>query len=166
MLRMPQNFCAGMLIFVTLAAAQWKLEASGQTRATVRSISCADFQGVPRDAKCTQLSVLENRRARSGRRIALSVVVLPAQGKNAGAIFELSGGPGQSAIDDIPFVSRQFQPLRQAHDLVFVAQRGTQYSNQLQCPLYARSCGLLPRALPECCAAQVPRRVSKARRSQ
>ncbi|MBV9973278.1 MAG: alpha/beta fold hydrolase [Candidatus Eremiobacteraeota bacterium] len=100
-------------------------------------IPCATMRGIPPDAKCAQLRVFENRSKRAGRWLAITLVVLPAHERNAGAIFDLSGGPGQSAIEDAPFVSRRFAPLRKSHDLVLVAQRGTRYSHQLQCDLFA-----------------------------
>ncbi|MBV9402239.1 MAG: hypothetical protein JO018_00765, partial [Candidatus Eremiobacteraeota bacterium] len=100
-------------------------------------IPCATMRGIPSDAKCAQLSVFENRSKRAGRQLAITIVVLPAHERNAGAIFDLSGGPGQSAIEDAPFVSRRFAPLRKSHDLVLVAQRGTRYSHQLQCDLFS-----------------------------
>jgi len=98
--------------------------------------ACSGVQGVPRDARCATLSVFENRVARTGRRIDLGVVILPAQHKNAGAILPIGGGPGQSVIALIPYFTQAFKPLRTNHDLVFVDQRGTRHSNQLQCPLY------------------------------
>jgi len=99
--------------------------------------SCASVKAAPADAKCADLSVFENRATRSGRRINIGVVVLPAKEHNTNAIFAISGGPGQSAIDDIPqYTIGPMAPLRRSHDIIFAAQRGTAHSNQLQCPLY------------------------------
>ena len=110
--------------------------ARAESTAALHYRSCAGVQGAPHDAKCASLRVFETREKHAGRQITISIVVLPAKERNVSAVFELSGGPGQSAIDDVPFISQQFQGLRRSHDLVFVAQRGTRYSHQLQCPLY------------------------------
>ena len=54
-------------------------------------------QGVD-TARCGRLDVFENRESKSGRRIALRIVVLPAKETPLpDPVFVLSGGPGQAA---------------------------------------------------------------------
>lgn len=87
--------------------------------------------------RCGELSVPENRATSSGRRIALRVVVLPRTGRAPGreAVFYLSGGPGQSAVDGAASVAGELARLRPTRDIVLVDQRGTGASNPLRCEL-------------------------------
>ena len=87
-------------------------------------------------ARCGKLAVYENRAAKSGRVIALNIVVLPAQSSEPTAepVFYLAGGPGQGAAriasaGEDPIM----RELRRERDLVFVDTRGTGESNGLQC---------------------------------
>ncbi|HYN06366.1 MAG TPA: alpha/beta fold hydrolase [Vicinamibacterales bacterium] len=88
------------------------------------------------DARCGSLTVFEDRAARTGRTIALNIVVLPARGgtPERDPIFYLAGGPGQAAttLATRPLVDSS---LHERRDLVFVDQRGTGASNPLECEL-------------------------------
>jgi pimeloyl-ACP methyl ester carboxylesterase len=87
-------------------------------------------------ARCGRYEVYEDRSARSGRRISLNVVVVPALGAAPAAdpVFWLEGGPGGAAVQSAAVVSgRYLRALRQDRDLVFVDQRGTGKSNPLDC---------------------------------
>ncbi len=94
--------------------------------------------GVPSVARCGTLLVFEDRERRSGRRIALRVVVVPAIAAKPepDPLFFLAGGPGQAATELIASVAPVFQRVRERRDLVFVDQRGTGASNPLDCELY------------------------------
>jgi pimeloyl-ACP methyl ester carboxylesterase len=98
--------------------------------------ACADFTVA--SARCSTVTVLENRTTGTGRSIALRVAVLPAAGTSHAPdpIFVLAGGPGQAATS----LARNPAALRVAHgdrrDLVFVDQRGTGGSNPIQCDFY------------------------------
>jgi len=78
--------------------------------------------------------VFEDREAMTGRKIALDIIVAPATGDDPAPdpIFTFAGGPGAAATDwagslgDLAFV-------REARDIVLVAQRGTGQSNGLFC---------------------------------
>lgn len=88
------------------------------------------------EALCGKYEVYENRQLRTGRKIALNIMLLPATTEKAehDPFFALAGGPGQSAIETFPpagFVSQ----IRQHRDVVLVDQRGTGKSNPLQCSL-------------------------------
>src|SRR5215210_3221642 len=86
---------------------------------------------------CGQLPVWENREARSGRKIDLQVVVIPATSPSPvpDPLFYLAGGPGESAIREAPYFPQVFARLRRDRDLVFVDQRGTGKSGVLACEL-------------------------------
>lgn len=95
-------------------------------------------EGVKEKVLCGKLSVFENRQLKSGRRIALKIVVFPATGENklADPIFYIAGGPGSSAIEEAPYVAGDFRKIRERRDLVFVDQRGTGGSNPLNCEFF------------------------------
>jgi pimeloyl-ACP methyl ester carboxylesterase len=88
----------------------------------------------PKDyALCGQYEVFENRAAKSGRKIKLNLLVLPALSAKPAPdpIFYLAGGPGGAATSyvDAPFMLR----MHQTHDVVLLDQRGTGQSNPLRC---------------------------------
>ena len=85
---------------------------------------------------CGKYVVYENRALKSGRTIALNIMVLPALSeKPAGdPWFPLGGGPGQSAVTAYPAAGFTTS-VRQQRDVVLVDQRGTGGSNPLPCNL-------------------------------
>lgn len=84
-------------------------------------------------ALCGTYQVWENRAAKSGRKISLKVVVLPALSSHPkpDPIFFLAGGPGQAATDLAGGLAGD--PLRRNRDLVYVDQRGTGGPDRLTC---------------------------------
>jgi pimeloyl-ACP methyl ester carboxylesterase len=87
-------------------------------------------------ALCGTYEVWEDRKAETGRKIGLNVVVLPARGANRAGdpVFWLEGGPGAAATDSArDEAGGLFRAVRETRDLVFVDQRGTGGSNGLQC---------------------------------
>jgi pimeloyl-ACP methyl ester carboxylesterase len=88
------------------------------------------------EALCGSYEVFENREARSGRKIALKIVVLPATGPERAPdpVFSLAGGPGEAATPEAGQLVRT--PLRAKRDLVFIDTRGTGGSNPLSCKLW------------------------------
>ncbi len=87
-------------------------------------------------AFCGSYEVFENRVARSGRKIRLKIVVLPAKGANRAPdpVFFLEGGPGAGATMDAAELSTD--PVRARRDIVLVDVRGTGGSNPLSCPIW------------------------------
>ncbi len=87
------------------------------------------------DALCAVHQVWENRAAKSGRRIGLKVVVLPALAAHPkpDPIFFFGGGPGEAIASEGGFFADN--PLRQDRDFVFVNQRGTADPDKLACEL-------------------------------
>lgn len=103
-----------------------------QPRMTLHACDAAGISG----AQCGTLDVYENRSTRSGRKIGLNVVVIPALGASHSPdpVFWFEGGPGGAATQAVGPVSQQyFKGLREDRDLVFVDQRGTGQSNPLKC---------------------------------
>jgi pimeloyl-ACP methyl ester carboxylesterase len=81
------------------------------------------------------MSVFENRATRTGRRIDLAIVVLPALRGDAmpDPVFFLAGGPGQAAAQMADTVKQIFGRLERDRDIVLVDQRGTGKSHPLDC---------------------------------
>src|SRR5436305_10764280 len=75
------------------------------------------------DALCGLHQVWENRAAKSGRKIRLKVVVLPALAATPkpDPVFFFGGGPGEAIATEAGFFAGN--ELRRDRDLVFVDQR-------------------------------------------
>ncbi len=119
---------AGVALLVGAAVIGWR--GANAAQAGVTPCSVPEFSG---RVLCGSLAVRES--AASGRTIRIAYLVIPAGRRNAGAVFEVGGGPGQSAIDlaDAFLKDRVLVELHTDHDLVFVDQRGTGRSRPLQC---------------------------------
>jgi len=91
--------------------------------------------GVDNAVQCAKLEVFENRELKTGRKIALNIVVLPASAriKEPDPIFLFAGGPGQAATDLVPTAKMILGTLNTKRDIVFIDQRGTGKSNLLTC---------------------------------
>ena len=92
-----------------------------------------------KEALCGKYEVFENRATRSGRKIALNVMMLPASAatREPDPVFYLEGGPGGAAVATGKAGGRRpfFDLLRKRRDVVFVDQRGTGESNRLACEM-------------------------------
>jgi len=95
---------------------------------------CSAAEG-PADGYCGKLDVWEDRQAKSGRKIALEILVLPAlkQESARDPLFILAGGPGQGAAALADLLQEEFRPIESGRDIVLVDQRGTGKSNPLDC---------------------------------
>ena len=94
--------------------------------------------GVDAPALCGKYEVFENRKTKSGRKIGLNIVVLPALDSEPASdpVFWLHGGPGAAATQTVPAARQGFlRLLREHRDLIFVDQRGTGESNGLRCDI-------------------------------
>jgi pimeloyl-ACP methyl ester carboxylesterase len=89
----------------------------------------------PTDAYCGTMPVFENREAKVGRKIDLTIVVLPALSRDAkpDPVFFLAGGPGQGAAQLARGVRDIFRRVQADRDIVLVDQRGTGKSHPLDC---------------------------------
>jgi pimeloyl-ACP methyl ester carboxylesterase len=101
-------------------------EVAGAARNTKDKVLCATHQ------------VFENRLAGSGRKINLKIVVYPAleANKDPDPFLYIPGGPGASATQDAPYIVQANPQIRRTRDMVFVDQRGTGGSHDLDCIFY------------------------------
>ncbi len=102
-------------------------------------LSPCRIPGVAQPARCGALEVPENPNRSDGRRLPISVAVIPA---TAGPVLPdpivvLMGGPGEDAISAAALFADQFAPLRHDRDLLLIDQRGTGRSGALRCDLYS-----------------------------
>ncbi|HTG34496.1 MAG TPA: alpha/beta fold hydrolase [Thermoanaerobaculia bacterium] len=86
-------------------------------------------------ARCGLYEVWENRAAKSGRKIRLKVVLLPARSSTpkSDPVFIFGGGPGEAIAAEAGYFADH--PLRRDRDLLFVDQRGTGEPDKLACEL-------------------------------
>ena len=86
-------------------------------------------------AFCGQFSVFENRPAKTGRRIALKIVVAPdlKRDPRPDPLFIFVGGPGGGAAKLAEYRLPMFQRFQLDRDIVLIDQRGTGDSNPLNC---------------------------------
>jgi len=91
--------------------------------------------GIPAGALCGTYEVFENRASRSGRKIPLKVVVLPAQDSQRlpDPFIYFAGGPGEASIPEGLFFAQELASLRQKRDFLLVDFRGTGGSGGLFC---------------------------------
>jgi pimeloyl-ACP methyl ester carboxylesterase len=92
---------------------------------------------MPPEALCGIYEVFENRAARTGRKIPLQVVVLPATGPGRlpDPFVYFAGGPGEASVSwGMYVVGRKLPSLRQKRDVLLIDLRGTGHSGGLVCP--------------------------------
>jgi len=91
------------------------------------------LEGIEEELFCGKLTVFENRETRTGRKIDLNIVVLPAfdQKTKGEPLFDLAGGPGAASTDAASFYASEGREVRRRRDVVLVDQRGTGKSNPL-----------------------------------
>lgn len=92
--------------------------------------------GTTGDVQCGQHRVWEDRDARSGRQIDLSIIVLRATEtpRAPDPLFVLAGGPGQAPSQVAGFSNNVFAEIRRHRDVVLLDLRGTGKSHSLACP--------------------------------
>src|SRR5262245_6859814 len=111
---------------------------SGAAQKGRLALAPCDIAGITGKGRCGNYEVYENRALRTGRKIILKIVVLPATGAKRAPdpLVYLSGGPGASATGSAADLARTFSKIRERRDLVFVDQRGTGGSHPLNCAIY------------------------------
>lgn len=92
-------------------------------------------EGVSVRASCYEVEVPEDWANPSGRKIRLSVAMLPAAGINEddSALFVLAGGPGQAATHYGDIVAGELGRVGATRPIILMDQRGTGGSNGLRC---------------------------------
>lgn len=94
--------------------------------------------GIPAQARCGTYEVFENRAARTGRKIPLRIVVIPAApaadtGRLPDPITYFAGGPGEASIQAGLLKAQELGLLGGKRDLLLVDLRGTGMSGGLFC---------------------------------
>jgi pimeloyl-ACP methyl ester carboxylesterase len=100
------------------------------------ALTPCQIDGVAGDTKCGSHRVWEDRDAKMGRQIDLSIIVLSALERDRlpDPFFMLAGGPGDAPSFNARFFSRVFHDIRRKRDIVLVDLRGTGKSSPLLCP--------------------------------
>ena len=101
-------------------------------------LSDCQLPGSSIKAKCGTYEVFENRAKKSGRKISLKIVVLPAttDKRDPDPFVYFAGGPGSAATDDASGIAQAFPQILAHRDMLFVDQRGTGGSHPLDCKFY------------------------------
>jgi len=88
---------------------------------------------VGEDLRCGIHEVFENRDAKSGRKLPLRIILVPARSPQPqhAPVFYLAGGPGETNTEFVQdALGRSFH---QDHDIVLVDSRGTGEGHRLAC---------------------------------
>lgn len=129
------------VLIIAIAAAALAQEAAGQRDEFPGKglLKPMKLPGSTYEVRAGKLEVWENHRTKTGRKIALNVIVIPAKARDPikAPLFLLSGGPGVAATKsaagwltdfDLPYC------MYADRDVVLVDQRGTGESNPLIIP--------------------------------
>jgi len=113
-----------------------KLHAKSSSPVNSLSIKRCAVDGLA--ARCGTLVVPEDRLTGKGRTITVQFVVFPATGPHRAPdpVVYFAGGPGGSAVAEIPSELPDLLSLNLQRDLVFIEQRGTGQSSPLTCPAF------------------------------
>jgi pimeloyl-ACP methyl ester carboxylesterase len=119
------------------AAPPWRMMGSIQLHA-------CNLPDYGQDALCWNYEVFEDRKARSGLKIALTIIVLPAltQKTAPDPVFFLTGGPGMGASMMTMFDGGPWKALRRERDVIYSDQHGTGDSNPLRCDLIGNTANI------------------------
>lgn len=118
----------------------WPGTAAGSEERPTLALAACPLPGIPGEVACGSLSVYEDRKRRTGRKIDLRVVVLRATRSPAAPdpVFFLAGGPGSAATEEATGLAAALAAIRERRDIVLVDQRGTGASHPLNCDLFGK----------------------------
>lgn len=133
-----------LLLCLTISVAR------AQNAPEVQNTLIECLSGMPTDeiigqtALCGELTVPENWQAPTDRTLALHYVVLksPSPAPFPDPVIYLEGGPGASALVNVPFLAGAFAEIRRYRDVIIYDQRGTSFSTPLFCPNDVKSAPL------------------------
>jgi pimeloyl-ACP methyl ester carboxylesterase len=106
-------------------------------RTVQQKLKPCKVEGIQEEVLCGTMSVWENRTAKSGRKIDLYMVVLPALSANPAPdpVFYISGGPGYGSAGAAGGMAQFLAEIRKQRDIVLLDQRGIGKSHPLHCDL-------------------------------
>ncbi|MBZ4418066.1 alpha/beta hydrolase [Myxococcus sp. RHSTA-1-4] len=132
----------GLALLVLAACTRGGSSASGGRKL---ALAPCRLEGLASQAQCGTYEVFEDRAAKSGRKIPLRVVVVPALAAQPepDPLVLLAGGPGQAASRVQVLLA--LERIRRKRDIVLVDQRGTGDSNPLECEPHPLEAGLAAR---------------------
>ncbi|WP_084144580.1 alpha/beta hydrolase [Ferrimonas kyonanensis] len=128
-LRPPLTSTEILLGLLLIMSSLWPLYARAST------LSPCYLEGLSEQVECGVLSVPEDYHAPAATQIQLHFARIAAIKSIPGTapLLVITGGPGQSALDDAHQFERVFARIRQNRDLILIDQRGTGRSNPLLC---------------------------------
>jgi pimeloyl-ACP methyl ester carboxylesterase len=91
--------------------------------------------GVKEEVRCGVYDVFENRQSRTGRKLPLKIVLIPARQPHPdqGPVFYMAGGPGETATELAELIMEWGDADQ--HDVVLIDERGTGDGHRLDCRL-------------------------------
>ncbi|MFI9840358.1 alpha/beta fold hydrolase [Nonomuraea sp. NPDC051941] len=101
--------------------------AAGSPGSGPSSLAWAACKDASKDMRCASIEVPVDWARPSGRKIRLTVGMLPATGaeRRIGTVFAIPGGPGGSGVKDLSTAAGSFAELRNRFDVVSVEPRNT-----------------------------------------
>jgi pimeloyl-ACP methyl ester carboxylesterase len=128
------------LICLALVSAAFAGAQPGPTaakRTIYQKLQPCKIEGLEEEVLCGTMPVWENRTAKSGRKIDLYMVALPARDPNPAPdpVFYINGGPGYGSAGAATGMGKFLGEIRKQRDIVLVDQRGTGKSHPLHCDL-------------------------------
>src|SRR4030095_1957325 len=132
-----RKFAVTILAFATIgtlwaAFANFDRAAASAAASRVTLTPCR-VEGVKQELRCGIYNVFENRRSRTGRKLPLKIVLIPARQPHPdqGPVFYMAGGPGETATELASLVMEWGDA--DEHDVVLVDERGTGDGHRLDC---------------------------------
>ena len=131
-----QKYVGAVIAALALLGALWAVASGSAPKPSRRpELTPCREPRIPAEARCGTYEVFENRAARTGRKIPLRIVVLPATGPDRlpDPFVYFAGGPGDASIPEGLAMARELPSLRRKHDVLLVDLRGTGESGGLFC---------------------------------
>ena len=125
----------------------------------------APLSGETTAAWCAPFTRPENPADATGRQIHLRLALIRGSAAQPAAdlVVFITGGPGESAIDDWPAVAPALKSVLEHRDVVLLDQRGTGGSHPLACPKAAHAAEL---ASKQRATSQTPRQTPAQRQAR
>jgi pimeloyl-ACP methyl ester carboxylesterase len=132
MKRIPLTLACLCLLAPALSSAQ-----QASKRPIHQKLKPCKVEGIKEEVLCGTMPVWENRTTKSGRKIDLYMVVLPALSATPAPdpVFYLSGGPGYGSAGAAAGMAEFLSEVRKQRDIVLLDQRGIGKSHGLYCDL-------------------------------